>query len=550
MNESDHPILVCGLGQVGYRVTLLLLQVGEKVVVVTNDNSRAEWLRILKESGVRIVIGDARDESILLDAGLMTAKSLIACTSNDLTNIEIALDVKRYRPDVPIVARMFDGNLADQVEKHLGVQQALAVSLVSAPAFASAAFGDHVTGEFETAGRRFIVSRLEVKAEDAFVSWDLGKFQREFDVAVLMYVPAEGEPVIDPPADTAIGAGDVFKVLGTSKAMRRFMPEFTRSPRAVAKAKKRLHWTNPVKALGHLWRSVSPELRAVLIGLNVLTLVSVFVFSWGMGLSLGDAFYFVIATVTTTGYGDISPKDASMWLKLYACLMMVLGSASVAVLYSIVTDYIVTARLQQLVGRQKAPDSGHVVVAGMGDVGYRVVEELERLGVDVVAIDADGANKYLATIRSRIPVIVGDARNQETLLRAGVDRAIATIATTGDDAVNLSIGLASEAIEEECRSIVRLFDGNFAQKVQSLLQIDVAMSASRIAAPAFVSAALYARSAFAFVLRDHLFCVIEGPAATTTETTWTVGIRPDGRLDREITEPAIRIVVRSLKPRA
>ena len=545
MNEADRPIIVCGLGQVGYRVSSLLRQIGVRFVIVT-DASRPEWLRSFENSGIRIVMGDARDEQILLDAGLMEAKSLIACTSHDLTNIEIALDAKRHRPDISIVARMFDQNLAGQVERHLGIQQALAMSVVAAPAFAAAAFGDHVANEFEWQGRRFVFFRFDVEEGDPFCEWTLERFTQEFGVAALLHTRDE-ELTVDPAGEVTLQAGDAVRLLGSADVLRRIRPGLGRTLEVAERPKR-----NPLRTFeflgffGRLWQNATTEIRAVFLSINALILVSVFVFSKGLDISLADAFYFVITTVTTTGYGDISPKDASVWVKLYACLLMLLGSASIAVLYSIVTDYIVTSRLQQLVGRQRVPDSGHVVVAGIGDVGYRVVEELGRMGAKVVAIDADGAGKYIGTIRNKVPVIVGDARDHETLKRAGADRAIATIAATGDDAVNLSIGLASESLSGSGRSVLRLFDGNFAQKVQAFLKIDVAMSASRIAAPAFVSAGLYPGSVTAFVLHDYLFALVDAETEPTGVPSWTLHIREDGRITRSNGERTLRIVVHKL----
>jgi voltage-gated potassium channel Kch len=289
-----------------------------------------------------------------------------------------------------------------------------------------------------------------------------------------------------------------------------------------------------------LWFQTSAELRIALAIVFWLTVISVGIFKVGMGLSLVDAIYYVITTLTTTGYGDITPREASVWLKLYACFVMILGSASIAILYSIVTDYIVSARLQQFVGGQRVPDAGHVIVVGVGDVGFRVINELERMGAKLVVVDADVNAPHLATVRSRAPVVIGDARDAETLMRAGVDRAIAVVATTQDDAVNLSIGLAAEGIRPEVRSVLRLFDGNFANKVQSVLNIDAAMSASRIAAPAFVSAALHEEMKAAFVLHGRLFSIVKGSGG------WDVHVDSSGRISREGSGTALRIEVKDL----
>lgn len=524
-----NPILVCGLGQVGFRVCSLLLDIGEKVVAVT-DVVRPEWARILEERGVTIVRGDARDEAVLLSAGLREAKALIAATSSDLTNIEIALDAKRHRSDLPIVTRMFDSSLARQLEQNLDVRRAMAMSQVAAPAFAAATLGDQVVAEFEQLGLRLVVFRLDVTPAELGAAQNVGEFEASHGVEVL--TRSAGSTTVNPGAGEPLRAGDVVFVLGSAQTLRTLRPELRPAPLPTRRRRT---------SIAQLWKQTTRELRFAFVGLVVLTLVSVAVFQVGMGLRLEDALYFVITTVTTTGYGDITPKDSSLWVKLYTCFMMAIGSATVAVLYSIVTDFIVTRRLQQLVGGQDVPDSGHVIVAGIGDVGFRIVEELERIGASVVAIDKDANAPHIATIRARIPVVFGDARDLDTLLRAGMDRAISLVAASGDDALNLSIGLAAEAINPGARSVLRLFDASFATKVQTSLNIDAAMSASRIAAPSFVSAALHDDMHASFVLEGRLFSVLGGEGA------WAVRCDPDGRVGEAETGSALHIEVRVLK---
>ncbi|MBC8064222.1 MAG: NAD-binding protein, partial [Chlorobia bacterium] len=75
--RMQGPMIVCGLGQVGYRVANLLLAIGEPFVVVT-DQIRPEWRRKLEDQGISIFDGDARDESLLERAGLSECKALLA----------------------------------------------------------------------------------------------------------------------------------------------------------------------------------------------------------------------------------------------------------------------------------------------------------------------------------------------------------------------------------------------------------------------------------------------------------------------------------------
>jgi Trk K+ transport system NAD-binding subunit len=246
--------------------------------------------------------------------------------------------------------------------------------------------------------------------------------------------------------------------------------------------------------------------------LNLLIVFSVFVFHYGMKLSFTDAIYFIVATVTTTGYGDISPRAAPTALKLYACLVMLLGSATMATLFSIITDFIVTSRFLQLVGRQRIPHDGHFVVVGLGTVGFRIVEKLRLVGARAVAIDKNPQGDLVEAVRGQTPVIIGDGRMRETLAKAGAARARAVIAVTGDDAANLGVALETRSMNESVRTVVRLFDSDFAAKVKTALHIDAAMGAFSIGAPTFAAAVLYPDVRSAFILDDRLFIVLHRDA--------------------------------------
>ena len=114
----------------------------------------------------------------------------------------------------------------------------------------------------------------------------------------------------------------------------------------------------PLAALADAWRGAPPALRHALIASWGLILLSVFVFRIALGLPFVDALYFVVATVTTIGYGDYNLHDASAAVKLFGIALMLVGSTTLALLYSLFTDLVVRARVRQLVGRQGLPASG------------------------------------------------------------------------------------------------------------------------------------------------------------------------------------------------
>ncbi len=496
------------MGDIGYRVVELLHRLGEQVVVIT-DRALEERRQTAEAMGVRVILGDARSERLLLEADLQEAQGVIAATDKDLVNIEVALDSRRIRPDIPVVVRLFDQDLARQLETALDIRRALGMSALAAPSFAAAAMGDSILASLPVGDVPFVVGRHRVADEHLAGCTTLGAVARRHQLHTLTLERAGQGCIPLPGRDEALHPGDRLALFGKKEDWERL---FGASDAPFAAGEKVPLWRRLRRKVARgiaIWREEPLALRAVFLSLCVLIPLTVLLFRYYLNLALADAIFYTITNL----HGEIGLTSTQPEIKLYEVLIMILGSITVATLYSMITDYVVGSRLRKLLGGRPMPKKGHVVVVGMGSVGYRVVLELQQVGVPVVAVDADPDAPFLATVRSLAPVILGDARLNETLERAGLPRARAVVAATDDDSVNLGIGLVARRMSPTLRTVVRLFDAEFARKVESALEIDVALGASRIAAPSFAASALFPDVVKAFIVQDRLLVLRFGRAA-------------------------------------
>ncbi|MDP2309253.1 MAG: NAD-binding protein [Pseudomonadota bacterium] len=159
-NSRGH-VVVCGLGTVGFRVVEELLALDEQVFVIER-NADGEFIPRARAMGVEVLIGDARTENLLRTLNITHARSVIIVTDDDLANLEIAMDVRELRADVPIILRLFDQRLAQKVRQTMGIQVSLSTSMVAAPLFASAALDAHVVGTHRVGGQLLLVVELDV----------------------------------------------------------------------------------------------------------------------------------------------------------------------------------------------------------------------------------------------------------------------------------------------------------------------------------------------------------------------------------------------------
>jgi Trk K+ transport system NAD-binding subunit len=182
----------------------------------------------------------------------------------------------------------------------------------------------------------------------------------------------------------------------------------------------------------------------------------------------------------------------------------------------LVTAAIVGARIP---GAQSAarPASGHVIVAGLGSVGTRIVGQLHDLGVEVVGIDkrADAAGMALAR-QLGVAVVVGETHREETLRAAGISTCQALVSVTDSDIANLETALNARALAAAPRVVVRLYDDDLASRVQDAIGNTVSRSTSYLAAPAFAAAVLDHQVLRTISVGRHVLLLAEVTADATS----------------------------------
>lgn len=130
----------------------------------------------------------------------------------------------------------------------------------------------------------------------------------------------------------------------------------------------------------------------------------------------------------------------------------------------------------------------HVIVCGLGHVGYRIVQNLLRNNLECVVIEMK-ESLFVEEIRKLdIPVIIADARREEVLKQANISKAQAIIVVTDDDLANLEIAIDARSLSPNIRIVMRMFDETLARKIAKSFNIHCVFSTSAIAAPVFAAA--------------------------------------------------------------
>lgn len=181
-------IIVCGLGKVGYRVVGWLSAMPAPphitAVYLDEDEHGSFARRISSSADIALIHGDARDTETLLAAGLSEASVVAAVTSDDLTNLRIALEARRLRPDVHVVLRVFSDSLAEQLVDLFGIHTAYSTSELASPTLAAAAILGGISHAFISGGTLYALGAVAAADGGALAGHTVEDLAERYGVVV------------------------------------------------------------------------------------------------------------------------------------------------------------------------------------------------------------------------------------------------------------------------------------------------------------------------------------------------------------------------------
>jgi Trk K+ transport system NAD-binding subunit len=553
-----NPVILCGLGRVGSRVLEYLRATGLPIVVVDNTCARDD----ARLENVRLVQGDCRRREVLEEAGIAQARGVLILTSDDLVNISTALMVRRIRSDVRVVMRMFNQNLIARMGKAVQNVYALSTSTLTAPLLALTALTGQALGTFRldgsTGGRRQI-AEITLAPGSPLHGLTVAEVAARLGGPILAHVPSGGigRFLGDVDPTTRVFAGDRMDVCATPHRLTEFMPPEEETQTG-------LLWAGIVRRWARMaWKTIA-EMDIALKICTCVLLAVIFVSTITFYLTiereqrtLADALFRTISLIATGA--DMHEKDLgeSAWLKVFVSALRLFGAALIATFTAIVTNYLLRARLGGALEVRRIPDGGHIIVCGLGNIGYRVAEELIGAGEPVVAIELAQDGRFVATARRLgVAVVTGDATVREVLRQAHSASARAVVAVTNSDLVNLEVALLVRELCTKQRVVVRMSDPNLAETLREAANVRFALSIPTLAAPAFVAALFGDKVQSVFLVGGRLLAAVEvqvqatdapligqsvGAVAADYHIVPVALVRADGKMPEKLAEAQLNV---------
>jgi Trk K+ transport system NAD-binding subunit len=438
--RRDH-LVVCGDDALAVRVIEeLITTYGEDVTVLLRSREAGQGPRIARMPRVRIIERAELDTSAFTAAGVQSARSLALLRQDDLGNFHAALRAQEINPELRLVVAIFNTSLGERIRTFFRDCAVLSGSSMSAPSFVAAALGEPAPSHIRVAGRTlYVVRRTDVNPRRT--------------VCALAMTQDPLSPQLLPP-DTA----DADLVLAIADGT-------ARNPLARPRRRPVRSAIQQVRAL--LWH----RLGLVFIALFAVLAIGFALLATAAGFSLWNAAY--LTGLDAAGAAQSVPRYSTPE-KIAQILLTFDGLTLLPVL----TAVVVGARLTGSLQRHERPISDHVIVAGLGNVGTRIVGQLHDLGVSVACVDKSETAAGVALAR------------RLGLRAAGIDTCQALVSVTDSDIVNLETALLARSLAEDIRLVLRLGDEDLAGRVQRSVGNTISRSVPYLAAPSFALAML------------------------------------------------------------
>lgn len=109
--------------------------------------------------------------------------------------------------------------------------------------------------------------------------------------------------------------------------------------------------------------------------------------------------------------------------------------------------------------------TGHYIVCGAGDVGHSVIDYLKDSNTDFVVIEKD-EHRHEELMEAGVLTILGDATHEDTLHKAGINRARGFVCTLSSDSDNVFTVLTARQLNEEIYIVARAVERSAHSKLK------------------------------------------------------------------------------------
>lgn len=193
--------------------------------------------------------------------------------------------------------------------------------------------------------------------------------------------------------------------------------------------------------------------------------------------NLVTAFYFAIVSMSTVGYGDITPHSDTA--RLFTISVIISGITAFATSISVIAGPVIGGNLKRIIkgSISNVNRKNHFLIVGASPVAHSVHACLKKRGYPITVIVApERPHAY----DEDTDLVTGDPSDTATLRKASAENALAVLALRADDAENAFAVLAVRELAPQVRTVALVNDSRNLQRLH-LLQPNMVFSPQMLA---------------------------------------------------------------------
>jgi voltage-gated potassium channel len=210
------------------------------------------------------------------------------------------------------------------------------------------------------------------------------------------------------------------------------------------------------------------KLKSSIYLLSITIAIGILGFHFIEGVSIFDAFYMTIITISTVGFQEVFPL--SIWGRILTVFVIVCGISIGGYTIGTLMRMFIEGELKKSFGRRKLEKKisqlkNHYIICGYGRIGYFVCKELRKANRDFVVIE-NQPEAIEQLEEARILFMPVDATEDDSLIKAGIMKASAIVTAVGSDSDNVFITLTAKGLRPDLFILARASDENNIKKLK------------------------------------------------------------------------------------
>lgn len=213
-------------------------------------------------------------------------------------------------------------------------------------------------------------------------------------------------------------------------------------------------------------------MKKLRVALYLFILVSVFGVSYYHlfeRMSISDAIFMIAITLSTVGYGEVQPLSPAG--RIVTVFIIIFGITITGYTGGTFIRMLIEGELSKKFGRKKVEKKilklrDHYIICGYGRIGKLITKELKKHNEKYIVIEND-ISQIADLEATATPYMLLDARDENTLVKAGINRAKGLVTAVMSDADNVFITLTARMLRPDIYILARSSEPQNEKKLQS-----------------------------------------------------------------------------------